>query len=172
MPIVFDLCGRGSIEKARRGPPRKRKEGEEKEKALIEWGIMRQTERQMLACLYKDNARSFTRIPVKGKCAREVLMATSFALRAPPAAAIVWIGKDRISMATHWLGLWHMWGMRLCHIDWDAVFPYGVVKLYWHQKCRCCFQRVSVLCSFIMPSISYSVSQTEGMGTQRLPRGT
>lgn len=64
MRIVNDLCCRGSIEKARRDPPCKRKEGEEKEKALIEWGIMRQTGRQMLACLYNGSARSFTRIPV------------------------------------------------------------------------------------------------------------
>jgi len=44
-----------------------------KEKALIEWGIMRQTKRQMLACLYNGSARSFTRIPatLKAKFARE-----------------------------------------------------------------------------------------------------
>lgn len=70
-----------------------------KEKALIEWGIMRQTRRQMLACLYNGSARSFTRIPATPKAKFEREFGSQPHLGCvPPAAAIVWLGKGRISM--------------------------------------------------------------------------
>ncbi len=53
----------------------------------------------MLACLYNGSARSFTRIPatLKAKFAREFGSQHHLAC-VPPAAGIVWLDKDRISM--------------------------------------------------------------------------
>lgn len=53
----------------------------------------------MLTCLYNGSARSFTRIPatLKAKFEREFGSQRNVAC-VPPAAAIVWLEKDRISM--------------------------------------------------------------------------